>query len=54
MMKRIVNGKTEVTTSWIPEEFAINGKVIELENKETGERTNGWKIVVIGTKRKEM
>ena len=49
MMKR----KNETTTSWIPEKFAIKDKIIKLENRETGKWTDGWRIVIIGLKRRE-
>jgi hypothetical protein len=53
MMERKIDDKTETTTSWIPEKFAIRGKVIKLENRETGEQTDGWKVIMVGSKRKE-
>jgi len=53
MMKRKVDNKTAFLTSWIPEKFAIKGKVIKLEERETGKITDGWEIVMVGSKRKE-
>jgi len=40
------------TTSWLPEKFAIKDKYVQLKNRETGEWVNGWRITLVGTKRK--
>ena len=53
MMERKIGDKTEKTTSWIPEKFAVKGKVIKLENRETGEQTDGWEVTMVGYRRKE-
>jgi hypothetical protein len=46
------DGKTKfATTSWIPEEYAVEGKFLELKNRENGEWINGWKVVMVGNHR---
>lgn len=37
------------TVSWIPEKYAIKGKIIQLKKRETDEWENGWVVVMVGT-----
>lgn len=50
MDKKTKDGKKTVV-SWIPEKYAIKGKYISLENRETGVCEDGWKVVLVGTVR---
>ena len=40
------------TVSWLPEKYAIKDKYVQLKNRKTGEWVNGWRITLVGTKRK--
>jgi len=42
------NGGKKIKTSWIPEKFAIVGKVLKL--KENGEWEDGWEVFKVGTR----
>jgi len=53
MRKKNNDGTENILTSWIPEKFAISGKVIKLQNINTKQWTNGWEVVLVGTKSKE-
>ena len=37
--------------SWIPEKYAVRGKYLSLENRETGICEDGWRVVLVGTVR---
>ncbi|MBD3406186.1 MAG: hypothetical protein GF411_08755 [Candidatus Lokiarchaeota archaeon] len=53
LMVRVLEDKKEILTSWIPEKYAIRGKVIKLQNRESKEWTDGWEIILVGTRRRE-
>ncbi len=38
-------------TSWLPEKFAVVGKVVKLRNDETDEWDNGWVVTAAGENR---
>ena len=40
-----------VRTSWIPEQFAVEGRILEI--KEGEEWTDGWKVVDVFTRASE-
>lgn len=37
--------------SWLPEKFAVVGKVLKLRNDDTGEWDNGWVVTCAGKNR---
>lgn len=38
----------KIKTSWIPEKFAVRGKILKL--KENGEWEDGWEVVSVGSR----
>ena len=53
LMMRKIDDKEILMTSWIPEKFAIKDSIIKLQDRETKKWTDGWKVVIVGTKRKQ-
>jgi len=45
------NGKVEILTTWLPEEFARVGKVLELE-MNSGGWENGWAVCEVYERKK--
>ena len=45
VMRREVKKGCVMTTSWIPEKYAVEGKYLQLKNKVTGEWEDGWRVV---------
>ena len=50
-LSRQNKGKMETITTWLPEEFAKIGKVLELETSG-GEWENGWAICEVFSRKK--
>lgn len=50
-MERNVGGILQKTTSWIPEKYAIKGKIIKLKDRDTKEWVGDWEVKLVGTKR---
>jgi len=46
MLHKVTPGLAGVSVqmTWIPEEFAKEGKILELKNPQTGEWDNGWTV----------
>jgi hypothetical protein len=47
MIKDISNGH-KIYVSWIPEKFAIKGKVLKLKLNDIFE--DGWKVIFVGSR----
>jgi len=43
------NGSVLINTTWLPEKYAVKGKILELKNRDTGEWTKTWKVTMVGT-----
>lgn len=50
-VSRQKNGKVEVLVTWLPEEYAKVGKVLELE-MESGVWENGWAVCEVHARKK--
>lgn len=50
-LEKKIDGGSLIQVSFIPEQFAVKGKVLKL--RENGEWVNGWKVVGAGTNRYE-
>lgn len=50
-LSRQKNGKVEILVTWLPEEYAKVGKVLEIE-MESGEWENGWAVCEVHTRKK--
>ena len=46
-LTRTSDGTTRRLTSWIPKQFAAVGRTLRLRSEETGEWTDGWKVVKV-------
>ena len=46
--KKLDGDRTKHQTSYIPEKFAIIGKVLELKDGETGDWEDGWVVKSVG------
>ena len=44
--KQLPGGGKKCTVSWIPEKFAVKGKILELSGED------GWEVVGVGDKRR--
>ena len=42
IMERTINGQNQITTSWLPEKYAILNKIVKLKNRATEEWSDGW------------
>jgi len=41
---RLVRGDSS-TISWLPDKFAVKGKIIDLRSRETGKWSKNWEVV---------
>lgn len=46
---RLQNGN-RLTVSWIPEEYAVKGKIVKLYDRDTKRWENGWIVMDIGAR----
>ena len=49
MLERKTKKGYEVTTSWLPEKYTIKGRILKLQNRKTGEWSDGWRVDLVGT-----
>ena len=47
LMQRKTSIRTLEVVAWIPEKFAVVGKILELTSKSKV-KTNGWEVVSVG------
>jgi hypothetical protein len=47
---RMQNGN-RILVSWIPEDYAVRGKVLNLKDRKTGTWENGWIVLETGQRK---
>lgn len=45
VLARPTTGRTAIKVTWLPEIWAVKGKILKL--KENGEWTDGWEVVAV-------
>jgi hypothetical protein len=51
-LDRQLAGARMVLTTWLPEKYAVMDRVLELQDRNSGEWHNGWVVRQVGTVRK--
>ena len=53
-LEKVVNRSKKLMTTWIPEKYAIKGKIIDLKEKFNDGWSNGWKVENVGREKKAL
>lgn len=48
-MRKPTESGEKVLHAWIPERYAVADKYLKLDDPDTGETEDGWKVVSVGT-----
>jgi hypothetical protein len=53
ILERQVGDSNEITTSWLPEKFAVCDKMVSLKNRSDESWSDGWIVFSVGSEIRE-